>query len=61
MSKKNKKFKYPDPFGQALWDYYKNKRVSTSHVIERDDGVAKFTLNFRIGARVVETERLESM
>lgn len=28
-----------DAFGQALWDYYKNRNVTTSHVIERDDGL----------------------
>lgn len=36
MDKKNK---FHDAFGQALWDYYKNRKVTTSHVIERDDGL----------------------
>lgn len=30
--------KSDDAFGQALWDFYKNRNITTSHVIERDDG-----------------------
>jgi SAM-dependent methyltransferase len=34
----NSKYQLQDAFGQALWDFYKNRKVTTSHVIERDDG-----------------------
>ena len=31
--------KSQDAFGQALWDFYVNTKTTTSHVIERDDGL----------------------